>query len=223
MRVAPLCPSWSGLTCTRDSAVNQAKSAVLKSTVPVVSSLCRCHCAQWRYRGNSVYSPRVVHALIVAMSDPCVAVVDSRTTWLLPLLQYRRPEFITSHSRCYHRSPYRHGSPGLARRPIKLCRQCCSKPLPNPVSRISHLHCAFQKTGSDPGLGMKLTQTNPTSFIFTGLQAAHFHHLTIRQNTFANFFPRPLLVVHSFHCTSIYNTRLPHSSTASYHNTRNSE
>jgi hypothetical protein len=45
---------------------------------------------------------------------------------------------------------------------------------PNLVSRISHLHCAFQKTRADPDLGMNPIQTNP-AFNFINLPAVHVH------------------------------------------------
>jgi hypothetical protein len=123
---------------------------------------------------------------------------------------------------CYHvpSAPYRYGLPDLGQT-IKRCGQCCMA-TPNPVSRISHLHCAFQKTCADPGLGMNTTQTNPISF--------HLHQSTSGSRSRSPFdrtrlqiFLRDLLaVVHSFPC-SIYNTRLPHSSIASYHNRRHSK
>jgi hypothetical protein len=128
----------------------------------VVSSLCRCHCTQWRYRGNGGYNPRVVHALIVIRFVPRVVVVDSRTIWLLPTLTVS-PTFITSHSRRFvtiYQLPT--GLTDLARRPTLWAMLL--RATPNPVSRISHLHCAFQKTRADPDLGMNSIQTNPTSF-----------------------------------------------------------
>ena len=147
--------------------------------------MCRCHCTQWRYRGNGVYSPRVVHALMVIRSVPRVAGLEDD-------LAAAYPPPVSSLQLSLFRildvfSPYTTRSPRSGQTTNKTLWAVLLRATPNPVSRISHLHCALQKTRADPVPWHEHDTNIPHQLSPSSIYQRLTFTFTVRQNTFANF------------------------------------
>lgn len=84
-------------------------------------------------------------------------------------------------------SPYTTRPPRSGQTTNKTLWAVLLRATPNPVSRISHLHCALQKTRADPVPWHEHDTNIPHQLSPSSIYQRLTFTFTVRQNTFANF------------------------------------